>query len=354
MEAYERNPKPFTYQFKGEAAYLEILDKLVAKYDQGIFKKDRTGTGTTSIFGTQSYYDLTKGKVPLLTTKKIFTKGVIQELLWFISGSTNNNDLFNQGTSIWNEWALPNGDLGPIYGKQWRFWPTNDILSIDDGDGLFPPVATYKKIDQLQKAIDTIRTNPTSRRMLITAWNPSVVPDEKLSPQQNVELGKQCLPACHAFFQFNCEEIPIRQRIELMKLITKNPWETYPEDSRLPRILNELQIPEYYLDCQVYLRSNDWFLGAPFNISQYAILTHIVGKLTNTYPRELVYSTGDTHLYLNHIDQAREQLSRQIGAVSTIKLDDRSWKGDINFVRYEDIEIVGYNPATAIKAPVAI
>lgn len=340
-----------------EQQYLDILKKLVVKYDHGLYKKDRTGTGTTSIFGTQSRYDLTEGKVPLLTTKKIFTKGVIQELLWFISGSTNNNDLFNQGTSIWNEWALPNGDLGPIYGKQWRSWPK--YVTITDSIDEYSTTLKYTEIDQLQKAIDTIRTNPTSRRMLITAWNPSVVPDEKLSPQQNVELGKQCLPACHAFFQFNCEEIPNYVRMMLKPLGTerlKAYWDTIPvaKSEKLSRLCDEIDIPKYYLDCQVYLRSNDWFLGAPFNISQYAILTHIVGRLTNTYPRELVYSTGDTHLYLNHIDQAREQLSRPIGTIPTIKLDDRSWKGDINFVRYEDIEIIGYNPATAIKAPVAI
>jgi thymidylate synthase len=355
--------------------YLEIMNNLVQKFDSGMIKEDRTGTGTVSVFGTQSYFDLSEGKVPLVTTKKLHLKSIIKELLWIISGSTNNNDLEKDGVTIWKEWATETGDLGPLYGKQWRAWDAGKLLKEKniipnlafDGkpfiiDSIGPEEYNYtyqfvdKKIDQLQMAIGTIERNPYSRRNIVSAWNPSVIPDTSFTPQENVILGKQCLPAYHAFFQFNCEKIPFTARLDLLKdLIDLVKIRNVSGDPNYwNEIFKDFDIPENYLDCQVYVRSNDWFLGAPYNIAMYGILTHIIGRLTNTYPRELIYTTGDTHLYVNHIEQAKEQLKRKPHKEEPkIILNDKNWI-NIDSVRYEDIVIENYNPDPAIKALVAI
>ena len=252
--------------------------------DKGVVRKDRTGVGTKSIFGHQMRFDLSEG-FPLLTTKKVHLRSIIHELLWFISGDTNIGYLHDNKVSIWDEWADENGDLGPVYGKQWRSWQTPDGRSID----------------QLSQVIETIRNNPASRRMIVCAWNPS-------------DVDKMALPPCHCFFQF--------------------------------------YVAEGRLSCQLYQRSADTFLGVPFNIASYALLTMMIAQVCGLQPGEFVHTTGDTHIYLNHFDQVREQLSREPRPLPLMKLNPEI-KSIFDF-KYEDFELVGYDPWPAIKAPVAV
>ena len=261
--------------------YLELLQEIM---DRGTVKKDRTGVGTKSIFGHQMRFDLSEG-FPLLTTKKVHLRSIIHELLWFISGDTNIGYLHDNKVSIWDEWADENGDLGPVYGKQWRSWQTPDGRSID----------------QLSQVIETIRNNPDSRRMIVCAWNPS-------------DVDKMALPPCHCFFQF------------------------YVADGKL--------------SCQLYQRSADTFLGVPFNIASYALLTMMIAQVCGLQPGEFVHTTGDTHIYLNHFDQVREQLSREPRPLPVMKLNPEV-KSIFDF-RYEDFTLEGYDPWPAIKAPVAV
>lgn len=261
--------------------YLDLLQEIM---DHGTVKSDRTGVGTKSIFGHQMRFDLSEG-FPLLTTKKVHLRSIIHELLWFISGNTNIGYLHDNKVSIWDEWADANGDLGPVYGKQWRSWDTPDGRSID----------------QLSEVIETIKRNPDSRRMIVCAWNPS-------------DVDKMALPPCHCFFQF------------------------YVADGRL--------------SCQLYQRSADTFLGVPFNIASYALLTMMIAQVCGLKPGEFVHTTGDTHIYLNHFDQVREQLSRTPRPLPVMKLNPEV--KDIFRFRYEDFTLEGYDPWPAIKAPVAV
>ena len=261
--------------------YLDLLQEIM---DHGTVKSDRTGVGTKSIFGHQMRFDLSEG-FPLLTTKKVHLRSIIHELLWFISGDTNIGYLHDNKVSIWDEWADANGDLGPVYGKQWRSWDTPDGRSID----------------QLSEVIETIKRNPDSRRMIVCAWNPS-------------DVDKMALPPCHCFFQF------------------------YVADGRL--------------SCQLYQRSADTFLGVPFNIASYALLTMMIAQVCGLKPGEFVHTTGDTHIYLNHFDQVREQLSRTPRPLPVMKLNPEV--KDIVQFRYEDFTLEGYDPWPAIKAPVAV
>ena len=261
--------------------YLDLLQEIM---DHGTVKSDRTGVGTKSIFGHQMRFNLSEG-FPLLTTKKVHLRSIIHELLWFISGDTNIGYLHDNKVSIWDEWADANGDLGPVYGKQWRSWDTPDGRSID----------------QLSEVIETIKRNPDSRRMIVCAWNPS-------------DVDKMALPPCHCFFQF------------------------YVADGRL--------------SCQLYQRSADTFLGVPFNIASYALLTMMIAQVCGLKPGEFVHTTGDTHIYLNHFDQVREQLSRTPRPLPVMKLNPEV--KDIFQFRYEDFTLEGYDPWPAIKAPVAV
>jgi len=261
--------------------YLDLLQEIM---DNGVVRKDRTGVGTKSIFGHQMRFDLSEG-FPLLTTKKVHLRSIIHELLWFISGNTNIGYLHDNKVSIWDEWADENGDLGPVYGKQWRSWQTPD----------------GRTIDQLAQVIDTIRNNPDSRRMIVCAWNPS-------------DVDKMALPPCHCFFQF--------------------------------------YVAEGKLSCQLYQRSADTFLGVPFNIASYALLTMMIAQVCGLKPGEFVHTTGDTHVYLNHFDQVREQLSREPRPLPTMKINPEV-KSIFDF-KYEDFELEGYDPWPAIKAPVAV
>jgi thymidylate synthase len=261
--------------------YLELMQHVL---NHGHQKSDRTGTGTLSVFGYQMRFNLADG-FPLVTTKKCHLKSIIHELLWFLKGDTNIQYLQNHGVSIWDEWADEHGDLGPIYGHQWRSWTSTE------GD----------KIDQLMQVIDQIRTTPDSRRMIISAWNVG-------------DLNKMKLPPCHAFFQF------------------------YVADGRL--------------SCQLYQRSADIFLGVPFNIASYALLTMMVAQVCDLKPGDFVHTFGDAHLYLNHLEQTRELLSRQPRALPNMKLN-ASVNRIIDF-KYEDFLLENYDPHPAIKAPVAV
>ncbi len=274
--------------------YLELLNKLLT---EGVQKGDRTGNGTLSIFGHQMRFDLAAG-FPLITTKKVHLKSIIHELLWFLNGDTNNNLLEEKGVSIWREWADENGELGAIYGKQWRSWetPNGEI------------------IDQIVQVIEQLKTNPNSRRIIVSAWNVADLPDEKISPQENVKNGKMALAPCHAFFQF------------------------YVANNKL--------------SCQLYQRSCDTFIGVPFNIASYALLTMMIAQQCDLELGEFIWTGGDVHLYLNHQEQAKIQLQRTPRALPTMKIKRKP--DSIFDYAYDDFELIGYDADTHISAPIAI
>ncbi|MEI6508696.1 MAG: thymidylate synthase [Bacteroidota bacterium] len=253
-------------------------------YENGTFKSDRTGTGTRSIFGAQLRFNLSEG-FPLITSKKVHLKSIVHELLWFIKGETNTKYLKENGVSIWDEWADKDGNLGPVYGYQWRSWPTPD----------------GKHIDQLTEVIETIKKNPDSRRMIVSAWNVA-------------DLPKMALMPCHSFFQF------------------------YVADGKL--------------SCQLYQRSADMFLGVPFNIASYALLTMMIAQVCNLQPGDFIHTFGDAHIYSNHFEQVELQLSRDTRAYPTLKINP-AIQSIFDF-KYEDFTFENYNPHPAIKAPVAI
>ena len=271
--------------------YHKLLSHILEK---GIQKGDRTGTGTLSTFGYQMRFDLADG-FPLLTTKKLHLKSIIHELLWFIKGETNTKYLKENNVKIWDAWSDKNGDLGPVYGHQWRNW---------NSDG----------VDQISILIDQIKNNPNSRRMIVSAWNPSVLPDTSESFSKNVANGKAALPPCHAFFQF--------------------------------------YVLEGKLSCQLYQRSADTFLGVPFNIASYALFTMMIAQVTNLEVGDFIHTFGDVHLYNNHLEQAKEQLSRDFRSLPTIKINPEI--NDINDFKYEDFELVNYDPHPHIKAAVSV
>jgi thymidylate synthase len=265
----------------GERQYLDLLAEVL---ERGAPKSDRTGTGTRSVFGRQMRFAL-EGGFPLLTTKKLHLKSIIYELLWFLRGDTNVRWLQERGVSIWDEWADENGELGPVYGYQWRHWRTPD----------------GREIDQIRQLLDNLRARPDSRRHLVSAWNPA-------------DVDKMALPPCHALFQF--------------------------------------YVAEGRLSCQMYQRSADLFLGVPFNIASYALLTLMVAQVTGLRPGEFVLTLGDAHLYLNHLAQAREQLARAPKALPRMHLNPSV--RDLFEFRYEDFTLDGYDPHPAIRAPIAV
>ena len=275
----------------------QYLDLLRHVRHHGDRKGDRTGTGTLSVFGYQMRFDLDEG-FPLVTTKRIHLKSVIHELLWFLRGDTNTAYLKENGVSIWDEWATGDGDLGPIYGYQWRSWPA--------------PSGAH--IDQITQVVEQIRNNPDSRRIIVSAWNPADLPDERVSPQDNVRAGRMALAPCHAFFQF------------------------YVCDGRL--------------SCQLYQRSADIFLGVPFNIASYALLTMMIAQVCGLRPGEFIHTLGDAHLYSNHLEQADEQLSREPHPLPTLKLNPAIT--DLFAFGYDDFELLDYEHHPHIRAPIAI
>ncbi|MDH5650169.1 MAG: thymidylate synthase [Gammaproteobacteria bacterium] len=261
--------------------YLDLMRHIL---DNGTKKTDRTGTGTLSVFGHQMRFDLAQG-FPVLTTKKLHLKSIIHELLWFLSGDTNTRYLTENGVTIWNEWADENGDLGPVYGAQWRSWPQPD----------------GKHIDQISQIVKQIKETPDSRRIIVSAWNVG-------------ELDKMALPPCHAFFQF------------------------YVADNRL--------------SCQLYQRSADVFLGVPFNIASYALLTMMVAQVCQLEPGEFIHTLGDAHLYLNHLEQAHTQLGRTPKTLPTMRMNQEVTS--LFDFTYDDFELINYAPDPGIKAPVAV
>jgi thymidylate synthase len=272
----------------------QYLDLIKHVQKNGIEKGDRTGTGTKSVFGYQMRFDLANG-FPMLTTKKLHLKSIIHELLWFLKGDTNIDYLKDNGVKIWNAWADENGNLGPVYGHQWRNWNSEGI-------------------DQITEVINTIKTNPNSRRMMVSAWNPSVMPDTSVSFSKNVANNKAALPPCHAFFQF------------------------YVADGKL--------------SCQLYQRSADIFLGVPFNIASYALLVLMIAQVCDLEVGEFIHTFGDAHIYNDHSQQIALQLSRETRDLPQMKLNSNI-KNIFDF-KYEDFELVGYDPHPLIRGKVSV
>ena len=262
--------------------------------DHGVEKSDRTGTGTKSVFGYQMRFDLSEG-FPMVTTKKLHLKSIIYELLWFLKGDTNIGYLKENGVRIWNEWADENGDLGPVYGHQWRNWNSENI-------------------DQIKDIVKTLKHNPDSRRMLVSAWNPSVMPETSKPFAENVANGKAALPPCHAFFQF------------------------YVANGKL--------------SCQLYQRSADIFLGVPFNIASYALFTHMMAKACGYQPGDFIHTFGDAHIYTNHMEQIELQLSRKPKTLPTLKINPN--RTDLFEFEFSDFSIENYDPHPHIKGSVAV
>jgi len=280
--------------------------------ENGIKKDDRTGTGTISIFGYQMRFDLSKG-FPLVTTKKLHFKSIAYELLWFLSGDTNIKFLNDNGVKIWDQWADENGDLGPIYGKQWTNWESIDFDTYTSGGDL-RQTFEFNSYDQISNVINQIKVNPNSRRLIVNAWNVADLPDESLSPQENVKMGKMALAPCHYAFQF------------------------YVSDGKL--------------SCMFQMRSVDSFLGLPYNIASYALLTHMIAQQCNLEVGDLIFTGGDCHIYLNHLEQVKEQLSRTPYALPTLNIKNKP--DSIFNYKYEDFEIVNYQAHAHIKGKVAV
>jgi len=275
-------------------AYHDLLERVL---DEGVEKSDRTGVGTLSVFGHQMRFDLADG-FPLVTTKKLHLRSIIHELLWFLAGDTNVGYLNEHGVTIWDEWADERGELGPIYGRQWRAWPV-------PGGG---------ELDQLTAIVERIRRRPDSRRHLVTAWNPAYLPDETLAPHENPAAGRMALAPCHTMFQF---------------------W-----------------IADGRISLQLYQRSADCFLGVPFNIASYALLLMMVAQVTGLRAHEFIHTFGDAHIYLNHLEQVRTQLGREPYALPGMRLNPERER--LEDFRFDDFELVGYRCHPPIKAPIAV
>ncbi|MCB1676402.1 MAG: thymidylate synthase [Halioglobus sp.] len=274
--------------------YLELLQDIL---DNGTRKNDRTGTGTLSVFARQFRHDLADG-FPLLTTKKLHLKSIVNELLWFLRGDTNTRWLRENGVTIWDEWATAEGDLGPIYGAQWTAWPTRDGGAIN----------------QIDYVVDCLRNNPDSRRILFHGWNVEYLPDERMSPQDNVRAGRMALPPCHLLYQF--------------------------------------YVANGALSSQLLIRSSDSFLGLPYNTASLALLTTMLAQQCDLRPGEIIVCTGDSHIYSNHLDQVREQLRREVRALPRLEILRRP--DSIYDYRFEDFELRDYDPHPHIAAPVAV
>ena len=274
--------------------YHELLKDILAN---GVSKGDRTGTGTLSVFGRQFRHDLSLG-FPLLTTKKLHFKSIANELIWFLSGNTNTKWLNENGVRIWDEWATEEGDLGPVYGQQWTAWPTKD----------------GKSINQIDYVIDTLRHNPNSRRILFHGWNPEYLPDESISPTENVKQGRMALPPCHLLYQF------------------------YVANGKL--------------SAQLYIRSSDSFLGLPYNIASLALLTHMLAQQCDLQPHEIIVSIGDAHAYANHMTQIQEQLKRTPRALPQLQILRKP--ATIYDYRFEDFAVLNYDADPSIAAPIAV
>lgn len=355
--------------------YLDLLNDV---NKNGNTRDDRTGTGTKSVFGRQLQFDLKQG-FPLLTTKKVFTKGIIHELLWIIKGDTNIQYLLDNNIHIWDEWATEAGDLGPVYGKQWRDWVGKNGVHYD----------------QLKSVIQEIKTNPFSRRLLVSAWNVDDLPDASISPQENVLNGKQALPPCHTLFQFYVSEMKTSDYYSYLLYLLDNPNCTLNKEEVYSELINyfndakikypevycyqskpkdkidadafcygvaaldlmkkyNIDFPTYKLSCQLYQRSADIFLGVPFNIASYSLLTHMVAHECGMWVDTFTHSFGDVHIYKNHQEQVDLQLSREPLPNNTKIYINAKPNTSVFDIKYEDINIVGYESYPAIKAEVSV
>lgn len=341
--------------------YLALMQDIL---DNGVVKKDRTGVGTLSVFGRQLRFDLKEG-FPLVTTKKVHLKSIIHELLWFLNGDTNVKYLQENGVKIWNEWADEEGNLGPVYGKQWREWRDCKVVECHDvgrtqqlmqrgykyignmkEDGT--TYLVYEKAhDQISKVIQQLREDPDSRRIIVSAWNVADLDDMALNP-------------CHNYFQFYTTEMTLLERLDWYEVNEPEKFASAPlinhedidDEERLHETLDREGIPRRKLSCFYMMRSNDYLLGAPFNIASYALLTYMVAQQLNMVPDELVYSGVDVHLYSNHLEQAKLQLTRE--PYTLPKLVIKRKPDSIFDYKYEDFELVGYQAHPHIAAPVAV
>lgn len=341
--------------------YLALMQDIL---DNGVVKKDRTGVGTLSVFGRQLRFDMKEG-FPLVTTKKVHLKSIIHELLWFLNGDTNVKYLQENGVKIWNAWSDEEGNLGPVYGKQWREWRDCKVVECHDvrrtqqlmqrgykyignmkEDGT--TYLVYEKAhDQISKVIQQLREDPDSRRIIVSAWNVSDLDDMALNP-------------CHNYFQFYTTEMTLLERLDWYEVNEPEKFANAPlinhedidDEERLHETLDREDIPRRKLSCFFLMRSNDMFLGLPFNIASYALLTHIVAQQLNMVPDELVYSGVDVHLYSNHLEQAKLQLTREPYPLP--KLVIKRKPDSIFDYKYEDFELVGYQAHPHIAAPVAV
>ncbi|HFW3845388.1 TPA: thymidylate synthase [Salmonella enterica subsp. enterica serovar Waycross] len=341
--------------------YLALMQDIL---DNGVVKKDRTGVGTLSVFGRQLRFDLKEG-FPLVTTKKVHLKSIIHELLWFLNGDTNVKYLQENGVKIWNEWANEEGNLGPVYGKQWREWRDCKVVECHDVGrtqqlmqrgykyigNIKEDGTTYlvyeKPHDQISKVIQQLREDPDSRRIIVSAWNVADLDDMALNP-------------CHNYFQFYTTEMSLLERLDWYEVNEPEKFASAPlinhedidDEERLHETLDREGIPRRKLSCFYMMRSNDYLLGAPFNIASYALLTYMVAQQLNMVPDELVYSGVDVHLYSNHLEQAKLQLTREPYPLP--KLVIKRKPDSIFDYKYEDFELVGYQSHDTIKAPIAV
>lgn len=341
--------------------YLALMQDIL---DNGVVKKDRTGVGTLSVFGRQLRFDLKEG-FPLVTTKKVHLKSIIHELLWFLNGDTNVKYLQENGVKIWNEWANEEGNLGPVYGKQWREWRDCKVVECHDVGrtqqlmqrgykyigNIKEDGTTYlvyeKPHDQISKVIQQLREDPDSRRIIVSAWNVADLDDMALNP-------------CHNYFQFYTTEMTLLERLDWYEVNEPEKFASAPlinhedidDEERLHETLDREGIPRRKLSCFYMMRSNDYLLGAPFNVASYALLTHMIAQQLNMVPDELVYSGVDVHLYSNHLEQAKLQLTREPYPLP--KLVIKRKPDSIFDYKYEDFELVGYQAHPHIAAPVAV
>lgn len=324
-----------------DLTYLGLLRHI---RDYGRHKEDRTGTGTTAVFGYDMRFNIRNGVIPLLTTKKMHLPAILHEIVWYLSGDTNIQYLQDNGVRIWNEWADANGELGPVYGNQWRYWPGDvqhvmysdpypdgKVVGCDDTGAFIQPY-----IDQIELAINTLKTNPDSRRIIISCWNVAQIADMKLPP-------------CHAFFQLYAEEMDVNERIEWVK---ENTDYHFASDAITNKLLDSLGAPTRFLSCKLTQRSADAFLGVPFNIAQYSMLTCILAKVVGMAPKDFIWSGGDCHIYDNHKDQVAEQLSRTPYPSPKFVLKD--FVDNIDELKYNNMSVEGYQSHGTIKAAVAV
>lgn len=355
-----------------EEQYLDLLQDVVSSPDA---KTSRTGVDTYSQFGGRMSFDLRGGTIPLLTSKHVNLRPLVRELIWFLSGSTNINDM---GAKIWDQWATEDGELGPIYGKQWRAWEDTRLITLHEWmihpkwrkqgyrsvESFYSErtktdmVVIQREIDQVANVIHQLTFNPDSRRIILSAWNPSVLPDESLSPQENVALGNQALAACHTLVQFYTRKLTPQERAKVAK--TEHHLEIGPDEEgnwdEAVAFMDSVGVKARELSCQLYARSQDLPLGTPFNIASYALLTHMIAHVTGMVAREFIWVGGDCHVYENQAAGVVEQLTRPTTEFPTVTIHQTPGGGldRLLAITEDDIELKNYHPQDPIKFPIAI